>query len=153
MADVHPFALSAGMKRRLGVATMLVSQPRVLILDEPTYGQDKQMTQSLMAMMEQIRARGIAVVMITHDMRLVEEFAGRVLVMSEGQIHYQGSPAELFRQEEVLRQANLRPTLLLELLRAIESGGVRIRGEIRTTRDFLAALLGAPAQEAQHGDR
>ena len=151
MAAVHPFALSAGMKRRLGVATMLVSQPQVLILDEPTYGQDKQMTQALMALMEEIRARGIAVVMITHDMRLVQEYAGRVLVMSEGQIHYEGSPAELFHQEDVLRQANLRQTVLLELMRAMEEQGVHFSGEIRTTQDFLSTLLAAAPGEVQHG--
>ena len=139
---IHPFALSAGMKRRLGVATMLVSQPQVLIVDEPTYGQDKQMTQTLMQLMESIRARGIAIVMITHDMRLVQEYAERVLVMSEGRVHYDGSSAKLFRQEAVLRAANLRPTILLELLQALEQRGVRICGEIRTTDDFLQALSG-----------
>jgi energy-coupling factor transport system ATP-binding protein len=82
VAQVHPFALSAGLKRRLGVATMLVGKTRVLVVDEPTYGQDKQMTGTLMALMEQVRGEGVAVVMITHDMRLVEEYAQRVVVMS-----------------------------------------------------------------------
>lgn len=153
MAAVHPFALSAGMKRRLGVATMLVSRPRVLILDEPTYGQDKQMTEALMALMQQIRTQGIAVVMITHDMRLVQEYAERVLVMSEGKIHYEGSPAELFHQEQVLNQANLRPTLLLEMMREMENRGVAFTGEIRTSRDFLHTLLTATPGEVQHGSR
>lgn len=156
VTDVHPFALSAGMKRRLGVATMLVSQPKVLIVDEPTYGQDKQMTETLMHLMEQIRAQGIAVVMITHDMRLVQEYAGRVLVMSEGEIHYDGSPAELFHQEQVLRAANLRPTMLLDLLRALEEQGTQIKGEIRKTADFLDALFALPAtsscDEVPHGN-
>ncbi len=152
--DVHPFALSAGMKRRLGVATMLVSHPQVLIVDEPTYGQDKQMTETLMQLMEQIRAQGIAVVMITHDMRLVQEYAERVLVMSEGQVHYDGSPAALFRQEATLRAANLRPTILHELLQALEEQGTQIQGEIRTTGDFLDALF-APlsTRETPHGNR
>lgn len=155
--DVHPFALSAGMKRRLGVATMLVSHPQVLIVDEPTYGQDKQMTETLMRLMEQIRAQGIAVVMITHDMRLVQEYAERVLVMSEGQVHYDGSPAALFRQEAILRAANLRPTILHELLQALEEQGTQIQGEIRTTGDFLDALFEPleplSSREAPHGNR
>jgi energy-coupling factor transport system ATP-binding protein len=151
MAKVHPFAVSAGMKRRLGVATMLVSHPQVLILDEPTYGQDKQMTQALMALMEDIRSRGIAVVMITHDMRLVQEYAERVLVMSEGQIHYDGSPAGLFHQEDVLVRANLRPTILLELMQALETRGIHFQGDIRKTSDFLDALLNMTPDEVQHG--
>ncbi len=149
--SVHPFALSAGMKRRLGVATMLVSQPQVLIVDEPTYGQDKQMTETLMSLMEDIRARGIAVVMITHDMRLVQEYAERVVVMSEGKIHYDGSPARLFQMEEVLVNANLRPTILLELMQALEAQGTRFSGEIRKTSDFIDALLALPKSEVQHG--
>ncbi len=87
----HPFALSAGLKRRLGVATMLVGEPEVLLVDEPTYGQDRAMTHQLMARMQQIRDQGVAVVMITHDMRLVQEYAERVIVMSEGLVQYDGS--------------------------------------------------------------
>jgi energy-coupling factor transport system ATP-binding protein len=96
VAKLHPFSLSAGMKRRLGVATMLVCQPRILLVDEPTYGQDKQMTHTLMALMEEIRARGVTIVMITHDMRLVQEYAERVIVMSDGNILFDGDPAGLF---------------------------------------------------------
>jgi energy-coupling factor transport system ATP-binding protein len=142
--QVHPFALSAGMKRRLGVATMLAhpssSQPQVLLVDEPTYGQDKQMTQTLMAIMEDIRRQGIAVVMITHDMRLVQEYAERVVVMSAGRVCYDGDPAGLFDREDVLNSANLCPTLLHRLIGALRSQGVPIQGEIRTTDDFLRAL-------------
>jgi energy-coupling factor transport system ATP-binding protein len=151
--QAHPFALSAGMKRRLGVATMLVSRPQVLVVDEPTYGQDKQMTETLMIQMEAIRAQGIAVVMITHDMRLVQEYAARVVVMSEGLIHYDGSPSALFHLDAVLAKANLRPTILLELQQALEARGVCIEGDIRTTADFLQALLAIPADEVNHGSR
>ncbi|NLG99688.1 MAG: energy-coupling factor ABC transporter ATP-binding protein [Chloroflexi bacterium] len=141
VAKAHPFSLSAGMKRRLGVATMLVCRPRVLVVDEPTYGQDKQMTQTLMEITEGIRSQGIAVVMITHDMRLVQEYASRVIVMSEGQVRYNGSPAGLFGREDILKSANLRPTILLELLAALKAQGIQICGEIPTTSAFLDALL------------
>ena len=137
---VHPFALSAGMKRRLGVATMLVGHPAVLLVDEPTYGQDKQMTQTLMALMEDIRRQGIAVVMITHDMRLVQEYADRVVVMSEGRVLYTGSPARLFEMDGVLKAANLHPTMLHQILVGLRAKGVPIEGDIRNSSDFLAAL-------------
>jgi energy-coupling factor transport system ATP-binding protein len=138
--NVHPFALSAGMKRRLGVATMLVCRPAVLLVDEPTYGQDKQMTQTLMALMEEIRGQGVAVVMITHDMRLVQEFASRVVVMSEGRVCFDGSPVGLFARDDVLEAANLCPTMLHQLIGALRREGVTIEGEIRNTADFLAGL-------------
>ncbi len=151
VTSLHPFALSAGMKRRLGVATMLVSQPQVLVVDEPTYGQDKQMTETLMSLMEEIRAKGIAIVMITHDMRLVQEYAKRVVVMSEGLIHYNGSPAGLFHCEDVLKAANLRPTILLELMQTLEAQGICIQGEINNTSDFVNALLGVSTRVEDHG--
>ncbi len=139
-SKTHPFALSAGKKRRLGVATMLVCHPKVLLVDEPTYGQDKEMTQTLMQLMEQIRAQGVTVVMITHDMRLVQEFASRVLVMAEGKILYQGHPAQLFENEELLHAANLRPTLLQDLLKEYQDRGGKVECLIRNTDQFLEAL-------------
>jgi energy-coupling factor transport system ATP-binding protein len=139
-SKIHPFALSAGKKRRLGVATMLVCHPQVLLVDEPTYGQDKEMTQTLMQLMESIRAQGVTVVMITHDMRLVQEFASRVLVMAEGKILYEGDPAFLFASEELLHAANLRPTLLQELLKEFQNRGGKVDCMIRNTDQFLEAL-------------
>ena len=149
VVDKHPFSLSAGMKRRLGVATMLVCRPRILLVDEPTYGQDKQMTQTLMHFMEEIRAEGIAVVMITHDMRLVQEYAQRVIVMSEGQLLFDGQPQGLFNQEEILQAANLRKTVLHDLVSELTARGVLISGEVRTTSDLLTALT--TREEVQNG--
>lgn len=149
VSDKHPFSLSAGMKRRLGVATMLVCRPRILLVDEPTYGQDKQMTQTLMRFMEEIRTEGIAVVMITHDMRLVQEYAQRVIVMSEGQMLFDGQPQGLFNQDEILQAANLRKTVLHDLVSELTDRGVSISGEVRTTADLLAALTSR--EEVQNG--
>jgi len=149
VSEKHPFSLSAGMKRRLGVATMLVCRPQILLVDEPTYGQDKQMTQKLMQLMEEIRSEGIAVVMITHDMRLVQEYAQRVLVMSEGKILFDGQPQGLFSRDNVLQAANLHKTVLHELVTALSARGIKISGEIRTTSDFIKAL--AHNIEVVHG--
>jgi len=139
-ADTHPFALSAGLKRRLGVATMLVGDTQVLLVDEPTYGQDKKMTHTLMALMQEIRAQDVAVVMITHDMRLVQEYAERVVVMSDGRILYDGSSSGLFDQDEVLAQANLRRTTLHDLLGAISKRGTPVRAKVRRTLDLVNLL-------------
>ncbi len=150
-AEVHPFSLSAGMKRRLGVATMLVGDPKVLLVDEPTYGQDRQMTETLMSIMENIRSKGIAVVMITHDMRLVQEYAERVVVMSEGKVLYDGLPGRLFNSHDVLLAANLRPTLLDELLQEIMKAGIPVEGAIHSTTGFLKALGLDQQEEGSYG--
>lgn len=138
--DRHPFSLSAGLKRRLGVATMLVGEPQILLVDEPTYGQDKEMTFTLMSLMEEIRAQGVAVVMITHDMRLVQEYAQRVLVMSDGKIIYDGLSSVLFGQEKILHQANLRKTILHDLLKEMSLHGAPVKSAVRKTSDLKDVL-------------
>lgn len=138
--DSHPFALSAGLKRRLGVATMLVGEPRVLLVDEPTYGQDKEMTFTLMSLMEEIRAQGVAVVMITHDMRLVQEYGERVLVMSDGDVLYEGLASSLFKEDHILKQANLRRTILHELLKEMARKGAPVECEVRKSSDLKRLL-------------
>ena len=146
----HPFALSAGKKRRLGVATMLVCNPQVLLVDEPTYGQDKEMTETLMVLMESIRKQGVTVVMITHDMRLVQEYASRVMVMADGQILYQGDSTKLFCSKNILDSANLRPTLLQDLLEEYEISGGHVDCSIRNTNEFFNALEFTKALEDDH---
>ncbi len=138
--DSHPFALSAGLKRRLGVATMLVGEPQILLVDEPTYGQDKEMTFTLMSLMEEIRSQGVAVVMITHDMRLVQEYGERVLVMSDGRILYDGLSSGLFDKDDILDQANLRRTILHNLLREMARHGAPVRSVVKKSSD-LGRLL------------
>lgn len=149
--ETHPLALSAGLKRRLGVATMLVGQPRLLLVDEPTYGQDRAMTHTLMALMQEIRAQGVSVVMITHDMRLVQEYAERVVVMSEGRILFDGHASRLFDLEEVLEQANLRRTLLHDLIRAMSEQGAPVNAPVRQTADLIHWLSRCRVQEGRGG--
>jgi len=139
--DSHPFALSAGNKRRLGVATMLVGDPRILIVDEPTYGQDRAMTETLMGILQEIQSRGVAVVMISHDMRLVEEYADRVAVFSEGKKHFDGIPTDLFKEPEILMKSNLHRTLLNQILCRLTDRGVTVKGHIPGTGTFLKLLM------------
>ena len=109
------------------------------------------MTRTLMALMESIRARGIALVMITHDMRLVQEYAERVVVMSAGEILYDGAFTGLFDRTDLIAQANLRPTILHELVNALRQRGIRMQGEFRNTADFLKMLQILPSGEVSRG--
>ena len=139
--SAHPFSLSAGNKRRLGVATMLVGDPKVLIVDEPTYGQDREMTRTLMEIMCAIRERGVSIVMISHDMRLVEEYADRVAVFSEGLKHFDGVPTDLFKEPGILKNAYLQQTLLNQMLGALKERGINVEGHIPGSESFLKIIL------------
>jgi energy-coupling factor transport system ATP-binding protein len=103
-----PFSLSLGERRRLSVATMLVLEPKLLVLDEPTIGQDYERAQQLMGLMARLRERyGTTILMITHDVRLVAQWAERALVLRSGEIAFDGAPIDLFADEPVLRSAGL----------------------------------------------
>lgn len=140
-SDSHPFSLSAGAKRRLGVATMLIAgSARLLIVDEPTYGQDRRLTESLMALINNLRQEGITVLMITHDMRLVDAHIDRAIVMASGQKIFDGPPDQLFQSPETLERASLRSTTLRRLVDGLRAQGMAVPDGLNTVEDFIGAL-------------
>jgi energy-coupling factor transport system ATP-binding protein len=140
-SNSHPFSLSAGAKRRLGVAVMLIAgNARLLIVDEPTYGQDRRLTESLMHLINKLRQDGITVLMITHDMRLVDSHIERAIVMANGQKVFDGSPNDLFQSPEVLERASLRTTILRRLVDGLRARGVRVPDGLNTVNEFVGAM-------------
>ena len=115
-----PFNLSLGERRRLSVATMLVLEPRLLVLDEPTIGQDHERAQHLMRLMDRLRERyGTTILMITHDVRLVAEWADRAIALRGGGIAFDGKPEALFAQADLLKESALLPPPIFEVSRAL----------------------------------
>jgi len=115
-----PFSLSLGERRRLSVATVLALEPKLLILDEPTIGQDYERAQQLMGLMARLRERyHSTVLMITHDVRLVAEWADRAIVLGGGQLRFDGLPADLFARTALLDEVGLMPPPLQELSSAL----------------------------------
>lgn len=106
--DASPYVLSHGQKRRLSVASMVVTQPEVVVLDEPTFGQDYYQAQNLMNLLKTLAENGTAVIFITHDMRLVAEYADRAAVLCDRSTIFEGSPADLFANNDVLTRSRLR---------------------------------------------
>jgi energy-coupling factor transport system ATP-binding protein len=140
-AQSHPFSLSAGAKRRLGVATMLVGgRARLLIVDEPTYGQDKRMTDRLMQIIAGLRQEGITILMITHDMRLVDAFIERAIVMANGEKIFDGAPAQLFSSPEIVERASLRTTALRRLVDIMRDSGQYVPEGLNSVEAFLQAM-------------
>lgn len=94
-ADVHPFLLSGGEKRRLSVGTALIARPDVVVLDEPTFGQDHARAQELLALLHDLRRGGTTVILVSHDMQLVAEHATHVVVVEEGKVRASGPTARV----------------------------------------------------------
>ena len=112
--DASPYVLSHGQKRRLSVAAMVVGKPDVVVLDEPTFGQDYDQARNLMQLLRDLADDGAAVAFITHDMRLVAEYADRTAVLCDGEIVFDGTPAALFAADEVLARARLKAPAVYE---------------------------------------
>jgi energy-coupling factor transporter ATP-binding protein EcfA2 len=117
LAEANPFTLSHGQKRRLSVATALAADPDVLILDEPTFGQDERNTALLLETLDSLRAEGRAIVTITHDLGLVADHATRVVALDAGRLAFDGAPAELFANDELLERCSLRRPAIAEAFR------------------------------------
>jgi energy-coupling factor transport system ATP-binding protein len=138
LAERHPFSLSGGEKRRLSVATMMVLEPRLLILDEPTYGLDEGNLASLINFLfTRLRERGITIVFITHNMSLVAEHARRVLVMSEGRLIFNNTPVALFQDEGLLNRVEIIPPTIVELASQLRKNGWPISSEVMTRPQLI----------------
>lgn len=122
-ADVHPFLLSGGEKRRLSVGTALITRPRVLALDEPTFGQDRARASELLELLRDLRAEGTTIVIVTHDLQLVAEHTTHTVVLKDGRVHAVGPTAALFQDEKVFASAGLR---LPALQRVLASAGLEV---------------------------
>ncbi len=107
VAQRHPYRLSQGEKRRLSAATILVAAPSVLVLDEPTFGQDAHTNQELLKDLVRLNEQGLTILMITHDMEAVWQFARSLAIMHEGRIIHHGPVVDVSRHRERLIEAGL----------------------------------------------
>ena len=123
--DVHPFLLSGGEKRRLSVGTALIARPRVLALDEPTFGQDRARASEMLTLLESLRDSGTTIVLVTHDLQLVADHTTHTVVLAEGRVHAAGSTADLFRDEALFAEAGLRLPVLHRMLPPALRGRIR----------------------------
>ncbi|AXQ78088.1 ATP-binding cassette domain-containing protein [Streptococcus chenjunshii] len=108
-------ALSFGQKKRVTIASILVLNPEIILLDEPTAGQDKRNYTEIMNFLDELNALGHTVIMITHDMQLMLEYSDRTVVIHEGRILADCRPVEVFSDPDLLAEANLKKTSLFDL--------------------------------------
>lgn len=112
-------ALSFGQKKRVTIASMLVLEPKVLILDEPTAGQDYYHYTEIMEFLNELNKKGITIILITHDMHLMLEYTKHAIVVHDGRIIFDGSSVEALTTEEIADKASLKITSLYELAKMV----------------------------------
>lgn len=121
ICGLYPFrkwpvsALSFGQKKRVTIAGILVQRPQMIILDEPTAGQDYHHYTEIMEFLKELNAQGFTIVMITHDMHLMLEYTPRAIVFSEGDLLADTTAAHVLNDPELVKRANLKETSLYSL--------------------------------------
>ena len=119
-------ALSFGQKKRVTIASILVLKPEIIILDEPTAGQDYKTYTDIMNFLDSLQKQGHTIVMITHDMQLMLEYSDRCLVVVEGKIIADDNPVTILNQKDLLESANLKQTSLYTLGQKLSSDPVEV---------------------------
>ncbi len=138
MEEEYPFSLSRGQRQKLAVGTILTMNPPIMVIDEPTTGMDWQGGVVMMNLIQELHVLGHTIIMITHDMRIVAEYARRVCVMTEGQILADGTPKEIFVQKDVLNQAFLEAPQITRIAQSLE--GYRIANDILNVSEAIEAI-------------
>ena len=108
LAKRHPLLTSKGERQLIAIASVLTMKPEVVIVDEPTTGQDKRQARQTMNLLTDLNNEGHTIIVITHDMSLVAEYARRVLVFHDGRIVLDDCPKRIFREVNTLRETGLR---------------------------------------------
>ncbi|WP_102273101.1 ABC transporter ATP-binding protein [Cytobacillus massiliigabonensis] len=112
-------ALSFGQKKRVTIAAIFVLEPEIMILDEPTAGQDLRHYTEMMDFLADLNRQGMTILLITHDMHLMLEYTTRAIVMDKGKIIADDTPSVILTDSEIIRQANLKETSLLVLAKRL----------------------------------
>lgn len=125
-------ALSFGQKKRVTIASILVLNPEVIILDEPTAGQDFKHYTEIMEFLKELNKKGVTIIMITHDMHLMLEYTNRAIVFSNGLKLADDIAANVITDKNVINEANLKETSLYELA---------IKVDLDNPRDFVKKFI------------
>jgi len=140
-SELPPLSLNLGQRRRVSIAAVISMDPRVLILDEPTTGLDAGEIRVLMESIGELNRKGRAIILITHEMKVVAEHANRVVVMADGRTVLDSDARGVFADLEVLAKARLVPPPISLLAHRLASSG--ISRDIMTPEEFVFDMMRA----------
>jgi energy-coupling factor transport system ATP-binding protein len=120
----HPFFLSKGLRQRVAIASILALKPRVIIVDEPTTGQDARQSLEIMDFLKDLNEnQGHTIIIITHDMPIVAAYARRVVALGMGKVLADGPTSEVFSHPDVLAKTFIEPPQITQLAQCVSSLG------------------------------
>ena len=129
-----PFELSGGQKRRVAIAGVLAMEPDVLILDEPTAGLDPKGRDEILDQLKRIHEeRHITIILVSHSMEDVAKYVGRIIVMNQGEVMYDGTPKEVFSHYKELEKVGLAAPQVTYIMHALAEKGFPVSTDATTT--------------------
>ena len=137
-----PFSLSGGQKRRVAIAGVLAMKPEVLILDEPTAGLDPMGRDEILGLIEKMhREREMTVILVSHSMEDVAKYVGRIIVMNDGEVMYDGAPREVFSHYKQLEAVGLAAPQVTYLMHELADAGIGVDVAATTTEEAKESIL------------
>ena len=144
--DAEPYLLNRGTRQLLALASIIVMEPPVIVLDEPTTGLDFRECQKVMEIVARLHREGKTIVMVCHDMEVVGDYAQRIVVMTRGELVAQGPTFQLLRNPEVLRRADLVPPQVVAISMELVARHPELTGtavdNANTLQELTVALQG-----------
>ena len=142
LLDKSPFELSGGQKRRVAIAGVIAMEPKVLVLDEPTAGLDPQGRDAILAQIQAYhRAKGAAVVLVSHSMEEIARNVDRIVVLSDGKVYMEGTPKQVFARAHELEQVGLDVPQVTKVAAALKARGLDIDTAVYTVEALEQRLL------------
>ena len=142
LLDKSPFELSGGQKRRVAIAGVIAMEPKVLVLDEPTAGLDPQGRDAILAQIQAYhRAKGAAVVLVSHSMEEIARNVDRIVVLSDGKVYMEGAPKQVFARAHELEQVGLDVPQVTKVAAALKARGLDIDTAVYTVEALEQKLL------------
>ena len=139
--DKSPFELSGGEMRKVALCGILALEPKVLILDEPTVALDYQSREEIMAMVKRLKEEfDMTIVLVTHNMDYVLEYADKVFVLKNGEISFEGKVEDIFLNEQVLKENSLELPEVLKFYRKLEANNIVLDVFPRKYEELINAL-------------
>ena len=139
--DKSPFELSGGEMRKVALCGILALEPKVLILDEPTVALDYQSREEIMAMVKRLKEEfDMTIVLVTHNMDYVLEYADKVFVLKNGEISFEGKVEDLFLNEQVLKENSLELPGVLKFYKKLEANNIVLDVFPRKYEELINAL-------------
>lgn len=145
LAEEHfsqsPFFLPKGLRQRVAIGSILALRPKILIIDEPTTGQDWRQSLEIMDFLKKLNKQGHTVIIITHEMEIVARYTERTVVMSDGKVILDRPTNEVFFESDTLMKAFVRPPQIVRVLNSLNIPNQLMYNDVLTPEEFARALI------------